>query len=358
MLEIKNKQLQIGIFETSSQNKSILEFFFKNAGKSVFKEALLDECSAIIVDYDYPGAKDKWEETYNLTQKPGIIISIKEIDLPSTIWVSKPISSQALLDAGIKLQELLEENSLKESSEAQLMTNSVENEIKKEDSSLDARDYDISIEEFNAVPENTEIAEKSHEDATALLDSLSLDDNELESDDDSDTNKNNQLAEATSEPVLFNTHDDYSDSVIDDVINIEENKDDYHVSLEQSDNEEFSITDSSDLEIFLEDDAPQFESVDENFEENESLSEANIENEKEDSPPIGEVDSLLESLIEQNDEEEANQIELIDVEDHTSSNSIIMAEEEETLPIELAGLSMAYEENAMFFYKEFVILNR
>ncbi len=109
MLNARNKQpIKVGILEISAQNKALLEFFFNDSGKSYFKEVDADQASCFIIDYDSPGAKDSWETTFKESQKPGIIISIKEVDLPSTIWVAKPLTVKALMDASITIKEMID----------------------------------------------------------------------------------------------------------------------------------------------------------------------------------------------------------------------------------------------------------
>ncbi len=105
-----NKPVKIGILEISTQNKSILEFFFSSAGKTLFKEVNVAEADAFIIDYDFPGAKESWETTFNTSGKPGIILSIHEVSLASAIWVSKPLTAKALTEAGQKLKEILQEH--------------------------------------------------------------------------------------------------------------------------------------------------------------------------------------------------------------------------------------------------------
>ena len=108
MLTSFDKQpINIAILDISAQNKAVLEYFFSESGKSCFTEVSVDKASAFIIDYDSPGAKESWESTYKNTQKPGIIISIKAVDLPSTLWVAKPLTVKALMEAGTLLKEMI-----------------------------------------------------------------------------------------------------------------------------------------------------------------------------------------------------------------------------------------------------------
>ncbi len=107
MLDLKkNKKIKICILEMSSQNKAMLEFFFENSGKSLFEQTNLASASAFILDYDYPGAKENLEEVLETTKIPGILLSIKEIDLPQTVWLEKPVTIKALTEARKKLAEV------------------------------------------------------------------------------------------------------------------------------------------------------------------------------------------------------------------------------------------------------------
>ena len=123
------KPVKIGILEISIPNRSMLEFFFSDAGKSYFKEESPDNASAYIIDYDSPGAKDSWESIYNETNKPGIILSIKEVDLPSTVWLKKPLTIKALIEAGELIQEMVKEQEPSEPSETEVAIKPVANDV-------------------------------------------------------------------------------------------------------------------------------------------------------------------------------------------------------------------------------------
>jgi len=108
MLNTPNKQpVKIGILEVSAQNRALLEFYFSATGKGYFKAVKPDQASCFIIDYDSPGAKNSWKTIFNKTQKPGILISITKVELPSTIWVAKPLTSKALTDASEAIKEMI-----------------------------------------------------------------------------------------------------------------------------------------------------------------------------------------------------------------------------------------------------------
>ena len=102
-----NNPIKIGILEASSQNKAILEFFFSNSGKSVFKQTSVDKAEVFIIDYDFPGARESWENISKETGQPGIILSIKEVELPSAIWIAKPLTMSALIEAASGIREFI-----------------------------------------------------------------------------------------------------------------------------------------------------------------------------------------------------------------------------------------------------------
>jgi len=104
------KKIEIGILEISSQNKAILEYYFSTSGKSLFKETSEANASAFIIDFDFPGAKENWENISKSTNKPAIILSMSEVDLPSTIWLTKPLTAKAMTDAASKIKEMIDSN--------------------------------------------------------------------------------------------------------------------------------------------------------------------------------------------------------------------------------------------------------
>ena len=110
---IKTKPIKIEILDISPKNKAVLEFFFNNSGKSLFKKSNQDNADAFIIDYDFPGAKENWQKNYAAQQKPCIIFSFKKVDLPNTVSVIKPIKAKALADAGAKLRKMMALNDVK-----------------------------------------------------------------------------------------------------------------------------------------------------------------------------------------------------------------------------------------------------
>jgi len=153
-----NKQpIKVGILEISSQNRAILEFFFSGAGKSYFNEVDLDKASAYIIDYDSLGAKESWESTFNETKKPGIIISIKEVNLPSTIWLQKPLTVKALTEAGESIRKMMLDNVSPEpvtkKSEKKKVTASEADIVIIEDSAEDILDGEKPLEALDTSPQ-------------------------------------------------------------------------------------------------------------------------------------------------------------------------------------------------------------
>ncbi len=110
---IKTKPIKIEILDISPKNKAVLEFFFNNSGKSLFKKSNQDNADAFIIDYDFPGAKENWQKNYAAQKKPCIIFSFKKVDLPNTVSVIKPIKAKALADAGAELRKMMALNDVK-----------------------------------------------------------------------------------------------------------------------------------------------------------------------------------------------------------------------------------------------------
>ena len=102
-----NEIIKIAILEVSDQSRSVLEFYFSTVGKSLYKKVSQAEASAFITDYDYPGAVEHWEEISKTTNKPGIILSISEKNIASTVWLAKPLSAKAMTDAATTIRNMI-----------------------------------------------------------------------------------------------------------------------------------------------------------------------------------------------------------------------------------------------------------
>ncbi len=176
MLNTTNKQpINVGILEISSQNRAILEYFFSEAGKSYFKEVSPEKASAYIIDYDSFGAKESWESTFAETSKPGIIISIKEVDLPSTIWLPKPLTVKALTEAGKSIREMMIDNEApKVAAVVDEPIIEVEVEAKEEVVVVDMIDSQEEIKKEES-PEENYIEEDNNEGSIDLIDDLLVD---------------------------------------------------------------------------------------------------------------------------------------------------------------------------------------
>lgn len=106
MLNSSGNPLRIALLSISPHNRAILEFFFAGAGKQLFKVTSLADAETLIIDFDHPGADLEWQGRAETT-KPGIVLSVREVRLPNTIWVPKPLTSQALTKAAEQIRALL-----------------------------------------------------------------------------------------------------------------------------------------------------------------------------------------------------------------------------------------------------------
>jgi len=158
MSNLNNKKIKICILEMSSQNKAILEFFFENSGKSLFEESSVDQADAYIVDYDYPAAKESAEKIHNQYKIPGIIISIKEVDHPDTVWIAKPLTIKALTSANEQISLIISE--LTESSKTSSKLDEPQNKLQidkqkdiseKKSISLDQASFNNDLETQQSV---------------------------------------------------------------------------------------------------------------------------------------------------------------------------------------------------------------
>lgn len=111
MLNSSGNPLRIALLSISPHNRAILEFFFAGAGKQLFKVTSLADAETLIIDFDHPGADLEWQQRTETT-KPGIVLSVREVQLPNTIWVPKPLTSQALTKAAEQIRSLLPQGGL------------------------------------------------------------------------------------------------------------------------------------------------------------------------------------------------------------------------------------------------------
>jgi hypothetical protein len=109
MLNSPNNPLKVALLSISPHNRAILEFFFAGAGKQIFRTVPLDEAEALVVDFDHPGAQQEWSERVEAFPVPAIILSVKESAFENTVWVPKPLTSQALVHSAEQIREMLPE---------------------------------------------------------------------------------------------------------------------------------------------------------------------------------------------------------------------------------------------------------
>lgn len=104
---MQNEVLRVSLLTISPHNRAILEFFFAGAGKALFRIVPDSEAQAFIIDYDHPGAHEEWQKINSAHVHPCIVLSIRDVSLPNSIWVSKPLTSKALIEAAKKVQTLV-----------------------------------------------------------------------------------------------------------------------------------------------------------------------------------------------------------------------------------------------------------
>ena len=104
----QNSALRVCLEDVGTHNKAVLDFFFAKLGQHTFR--CVDsqvEANVLIIDYDFPPARQRYESEYQEWQKPAIILSISEVSLDNVIWLPKPLTSRSLLDAAASVRGLL-----------------------------------------------------------------------------------------------------------------------------------------------------------------------------------------------------------------------------------------------------------
>ena len=102
----QNTPLNVCLDDAGTHNRAILDFFFAKIGKQVFRCVdSQEQANVILIDYDFPPARKKYEEEYQQWGKPALVLSISEVSLDNAIWLAKPLTSRSLLDAAETLQQ-------------------------------------------------------------------------------------------------------------------------------------------------------------------------------------------------------------------------------------------------------------
>ncbi|MEZ5479979.1 MAG: hypothetical protein R3E95_21600 [Thiolinea sp.] len=106
-MNASDRPLRVALLSISPHNRAILEFFFAGAGKKIFQTVDVTQAEAVIVDFDHPGAQQEWQDMAASQPKPAIVLSVKETDAHNTVWVPKPLTSQALAKAALHIRNLI-----------------------------------------------------------------------------------------------------------------------------------------------------------------------------------------------------------------------------------------------------------
>ena len=131
-LMLNKNKIQIAILEISDRNKAVLEFYFNSAGEDFYTLVSKDKADAFISDYDSPGAKENLDQILESNNKPVVILSIKEQNVPSTIWLAKPLTATALTNAAETLKQMISANEIAAAKTISDQTESVSAEIIEE----------------------------------------------------------------------------------------------------------------------------------------------------------------------------------------------------------------------------------
>lgn len=297
---LNNKPIKIGILEASPQTKAILEFFFDSSGKTIFKESSLEEASAYIIDYDFPGSKQRWKEQFNKTKKPGIIISINETELESAFWIKKPLTSKDLIEAAGKINAFLENNIVEPIIEQPIMAISDEQKNKQNKPTVKKNNEKPVIQKPAKEEVNTGLAiagdEGEHEsifDVTDNFEDFSLNPK-------TETKVETPIAVQDKDPFESNNQTVVSDHYVD----LSEPKLDKDVELIEptSNTADFAI--SSRL-VEVDESTPKTEY------NNEAL-EPTFNTDIEEKEEINEINSLLETLISEEENQDLESVEIIE----------------------------------------------
>lgn len=104
----KQEPIKVALVGMNARTQSLLDIFFSGRGRG--HGCIVEESSAnaAIIDMDYPGSEAIWERYHSQHHWPSIVFSFRELDLPDSVWVSKPININDLVVATDKLELLLQ----------------------------------------------------------------------------------------------------------------------------------------------------------------------------------------------------------------------------------------------------------
>ena len=114
---IKNNQItnniitpiKVALVGVTMIQQSLLEFYFATQeGLQKYKLVLGKDADAYIANFDESGSIEAWENLYAQEDKPTLVFSNRHEIINNYIYIPKPITPQALADAAISIQHLLE----------------------------------------------------------------------------------------------------------------------------------------------------------------------------------------------------------------------------------------------------------
>ncbi|MGK0270756.1 MAG: hypothetical protein ACI88H_001406 [Cocleimonas sp.] len=141
-------KIQIAMLEISDQNKAVLEFYFSSTGEDLYNLVDKAKAEAFIYDYDYPGAKGAVKQLLETSDKPVVILSVREQNIPKTLWLAKPLSAAALTEAADTIKQMLSD--IEKSSTQNIEETVAETQIDNDESVA------IVVEETSLLDEVTE----------------------------------------------------------------------------------------------------------------------------------------------------------------------------------------------------------
>ncbi len=101
--------IKVALVGVTMIQQSLLEFYFATQeGSQKYKLVLGKDADAYITNFDELGSIEAWENLYAQKDKPTLVFSNRHEIINNYIYIPKPITPQALVDAAISMQHLLE----------------------------------------------------------------------------------------------------------------------------------------------------------------------------------------------------------------------------------------------------------
>lgn len=117
---MKQKILNVALLGMSEKNVSTFAYFIRKQANELLKLSTASIADVFIVDFDNPAGVKLWQEHCAKTASPAIVLAMENPNKAKTIWVKKPVVSNDLQKALLRLINLYNSPASEVEAETQL----------------------------------------------------------------------------------------------------------------------------------------------------------------------------------------------------------------------------------------------